>query len=705
MAQTDISIGSSFSTHTERDMPEKILSLKSLYDNHDFTSIVTAAPFLIESYQIDNNHELLGHATYYYALAQYQLSHFDAAKELMMKVLSIIEQYSISIDRAKVYNHLGILERNLSHFIEAQSWYDKALDYYQQQHNSIGQAKVHNNLGMLHIGMGAFAEALLHFTESYTLRKRDGSTKDTSAVLNNIGLIYLNIGRYTEAMEFFTQALDSEKEYQNKNGIAICYLNIGSVHEHLKNYETALLYYRESMMLRSETGNINGTAHCLSHIGNLYFSQQKYEDALLYFSEALLIKQKVHDKTGEANYTRMIGECHFKQSQFDQAMELFDKAEQIHQTTGNKGETHNVLLCKAQLYTLPSSQYYNPQQAETILLAALTYASENADEKMEMSIRKHLSELYEQQKRAEESLTQYKMFHSLSEHIGGKDVLTKILTIETERKIEKIQKEHDDAIKKQNQLELLVKERTAQLDNLINKEHNFRHIHEAFVRHISHEFRTPLTAVTLGISVIEKMIDNAEDFSHASQIRAFCKAMNTATGSLRSILDSAQVLTQAQSSVLDIHLITTDITAIVIKYIPEWKAMMNPTQMVDIRIADYDIFVHSNQVLIEKMLHHILDNAMTYSPPNATITVSTSIIDGKGIISIHNTKSYISPKEQSQIFDVFYRGAQHRELSHGGLGIGLTVCTMYALALNASIQCKSDIENGTEFILTYPLSE
>ena len=703
MTHTDASIDSSLEIHIQRVIPDNTISLKTLYENHEYEPIVEKAPSFITSYQRDNKFDLLGQALFYYGLALYQKSNFTEAKEALLKVWSLSENTLTTIELPVLCNHLGIVERNLSNYAAAHDWYKKALDYYSSHNNAHGQARIHNSIGMLHIAVGEFAKALEHFTTSYNTRKREGIKDNIAPVINNIGLIYLNIGRYSDAIEFFTEALEYEKEQNNKNGIAICLLNIGSVHEHLKNYEIALKHYRESMLLRNETGNINGMAHCLYHIGNMFYSQHKYDDAILYFSEAHTIKEKVEDKTGQANYLRKIGECRLKQAQYDEALQLFEQAETIHKATNNAGETQNVLLCKAHLFSIPGTSYYNPQQAETIFLNGLEFAADNSDEKMEMTIRKSLSTLYEHQNRSNESLHQYKIFHNLSEHIGGKDVLNKIVTFEAERKIERIQKEHDDAIKKQSELELLVKERTAQLDSLINKEHNFRHIHEAFVKHISHEFRTPLTAVTLGISVIEKMIDNSEEFSHGSQIKAFCKAMNTATASLRSILDSAQLLTQAQSSVLDVLISPTDLTAIVLKYVPEWKTMMNPNQMIDLRIADYEIIVHSNQVLIEKMIHHILDNAMTYSPANATITMRTSAHNGKGSISIHNTKSYISPKEQSKIFDVFFRGAQHRELSHVGLGIGLTVCQMYALALNATIECKSDVDEGTEFILSFPV--
>lgn len=703
MTHTDTPIDSSLNTHLQRETSDNVASLKTLYDNYDYIAIIEKAPLLIASYQDTHNFAPLGNALFYYALTLYQNSNFIEAKEHLLKVLALSEKQLTTIELPTLYNHLGIIERNLSNYASARDWYKKALDYYSSHNNSRGTARIHNNIGMLHIAVGEFAKALEHFTTSYNIRKREGIKDNIAPVINNIGLIYLNIGRYSDAIEFFTEALEYEIEQSNKNGIAICYLNIGSVHEHLKNYDTALQYYRDSMLLRNETKNINGTAHCLMHIGNMFFSQKIYDDAILYFSEALTIKEKVEDKTGQANSLRMIGECYLKQEKYYQALQLFEQAEIIHISTNNAGEAQNVLLCKAQLFSIPETPYYNPQQAEALFITGLQYASDNSDEKMEMIIRKNLSELYEQQNRAEESLIQFKIFHDLSENIVGKEVLRKIVTTETEKKIEKIQKKHDDAIEKQKQLELLVKERTAQLDNLINKEHNFRHIHEAFVKHISHEFRTPLTAVTLGISVIEKMIDNSEEFSHGSQIKAFCKAMNTATASLRSILDSAQLLTQAQSSVLDVYMSVTDLTAIVLKYVPEWKTMMNPNQMIDIRITDYDILVHSNQALIEKMIHYILDNAMNYSPDNAIITVKTLIENGKGSVCIHNTNSYISPKEQSKIFDVFYRGVQYRELSHGGLGIGLTVCTMYALALNATIECKSDLEQGTEFILSFPL--
>lgn len=688
---------------SEIDISEIPAYVKLHFGKSEYNLIVQQAPLLVDRLIRENDVDKQGYTLYYYALSLYHLSEFEKAKEQMCLVLTLAEEGRTTVELPLIYNHLGIIERNLSNFTESRSWYEKALTYFKDRNDVKGQARVYNNLGMLEVGFGNFSRALYDFSESLSIRKKNGLIVGMAVVLNNIGLIYLNVGRLSDAMLYFTQALEMETERDDKNGIAVCLLNIGSVHQNLNNYAEALRYYRESMRLRSEIGNVNGTAHCLSHIGHLFFIQDKYDDAHLYFIEARDIKRKVGDRLGEANYIRMIGECVSKQKKYKEAMALFVVAEKVYRETENIAELHHLLLCKAGLYSLSESDYYDSRKAEELMKAALEFSIENSDEKMQMNIRKSLSEFYESEKRPSEALLHFKKFHELVEQINGRDVFAKILTLEAERKIEQIQKEHDFTIVKNKELEQLVKERTSKLDTLIRKEQNFRSIHEEFVRHVSHEFRTPLTAITLGVSVIEKIVGESEDFAQSAQILAFCHAMNTASQTLRSILDSAQTLIQAQTEVIDVELSETDLSAVVVDFVSQWKTMASPKQMIDIRIVNSEAHALSNSTIIEKILELLLDNAKMYSPDYATVTITVAGDKKNCIVSVHNTDSFIPPQDKEQIFDVFYRGSQYRELRHGGLGIGLTICTMYALSISATIECNSDSEMGTEFILSMPI--
>lgn len=679
--------------------------LQSLFEKREYDTIIGLAPPIIEHCTNSSNVNNGCYAMYYYALSLMQHSEYAQAKKLLLTVLDIAVKENTDIRLPSLYNYLGIIERNLSNFSSAREWYEKALEYYRKNDDIMGQARIYNNLGMLGIGFGTFSQALHDFTESLNLRKKHNVTTNISAVLNNIGLIYLNTGRLFDAIEYFTQSLQIERENEDNNGIAICLLNIGSVYESLKDFDQALEYYRQSMVFRSKTGNINGSAHCLSHIGNLFFIQNMYEDAQLYFTEARDIKKNIGDKNGEANYNRMIGECFSCEGKYSVAMQFFDIAESVYRESNNEGELHNLLLSKAKLYSKSDSGFYDFLKAESIYDDALTFASDNGDEKMEMNIRKSLADFYEVHNDPTKSLFNFKKFHNLSEKIHGKDVLAKILTFEAEQKIERIRKEHESAIEKNRALEHLVAERTSQLDTLINKENNFRHIHEAFVRHISHEFRTPLTAVTLGISVIEKIVSESEEFSQSDQILAYCRAMNTAANSLRTILDSAQTLTHTQTSIIDLKLSGVAVASIVLECATHWRTMSNPKQKFDIRINDAEARSISNAVAIENIVRLLLENARMYSPEHATITLTISTIDKNCEISVHNTHSFIPPEDREHIFDVFYRGSQYRELKHGGLGIGLTLCTLYSLSIGAAIECISSVQKGTEFILKLPTTE
>jgi signal transduction histidine kinase len=104
--------------------------------------------------------------------------------------------------------------------------------------------------------------------------------------------------------------------------------------------------------------------------------------------------------------------------------------------------------------------------------------------------------------------------------------------------------------------------------------------------------------------------------------------------------------------------------------------------------------------LVRRVVINLLDNAVKYTPPAGTITLSAATAPQQVIISVRDTGPGVSADDQHRIFDKFTR--VQRQASPKGLGLGLAFCKLAVEAHGGRIWVDSDPEGGATFSFTLP---
>lgn len=112
--------------------------------------------------------------------------------------------------------------------------------------------------------------------------------------------------------------------------------------------------------------------------------------------------------------------------------------------------------------------------------------------------------------------------------------------------------------------------------------------------------------------------------------------------------------------------------------------------------------VEADSAVLKIAFEQVLENALKYCEPKDPVTIRVSIRDQKAIVAIHNSGSYVDPKERQLIFTRFYRSPTmtHRA---AGTGIGLSVAHQAVEAHSGTIMVESSETEGTTFIITLPI--
>jgi signal transduction histidine kinase len=194
-----------------------------------------------------------------------------------------------------------------------------------------------------------------------------------------------------------------------------------------------------------------------------------------------------------------------------------------------------------------------------------------------------------------------------------------------------------------------------------------------FVANASHELRTPLT---INRTLIEVALDDPHAGPALRQLGANLLAVNHRH---ERLIDGLLTLASSQER-LTTH-VPADLAAIAVRVAADLRAA-TPRAGVDIRTALAPAPVAGDPVLLERLVHNLIDNAIRYNTPEGGwVQVTTSFDDAAARLSVENPGPPIPPHEVAGLFEPFRRLATDRAATgNGGQGAGLGLSIVQSIA-------------------------
>ncbi|MDB5156630.1 MAG: fixL 3 [Mucilaginibacter sp.] len=261
-------------------------------------------------------------------------------------------------------------------------------------------------------------------------------------------------------------------------------------------------------------------------------------------------------------------------------------------------------------------------------------------------------------------------------------------------------------------LEELVEERTQSLKATVEalqkakeevslsleKEKELGLLKSRFVSIASHEFRTPLTSVQLSVSLIEKY---AEPFNSPNIVKHVGKIKN-AVGNLTSILNDFLSLEKLESGMQEPTYNDFDLVQFAEVITEEMQVLAKQNQNIIYQHTGVKSMVRLDQNLLRNCIVNLINNAIKYSGENTFIGFTTEINERDCIITVSDNGIGIPEADQKHLFEAFFRA--HNTGTIPGTGLGLNIVARYTNLMNGKIDFKSDVDQGTLFTITFPMS-
>lgn len=238
------------------------------------------------------------------------------------------------------------------------------------------------------------------------------------------------------------------------------------------------------------------------------------------------------------------------------------------------------------------------------------------------------------------------------------------------------------------------KELQEEINNALQKEKELNRLKSKFISMVSHEYRTPLTAILSSAELIELFGLDMED----NEKQEYLNNIKNSVDYLTSLLDDVLLINRAESGRMQFDPGQFEL----ISFCKEiMKSMMDGIKC---RIEFEAAFDSKNVLMDKKLLRHILmnllSNAVKYSKEKATVWLTADQSDGQIIFEVKDKGIGIPYEDQGHLFEPFFRADN---VSHiPGSGLGLSIVKNCVDLHNGNISFESVPGEGTKFLVSLP---
>ena len=222
-----------------------------------------------------------------------------------------------------------------------------------------------------------------------------------------------------------------------------------------------------------------------------------------------------------------------------------------------------------------------------------------------------------------------------------------------------------------------------------------------FIATVSHEFKTPLTSLTMGLSLLLEQKIGALNEKQLTTISTMAEDGKSLVGLVNDLLEMAKI--ESDKSIFKIGPVA--IFGVIENTLKNFWGRANLQEVNLINAADDELpKVSADPEKIQWVLNNLIGNALKYTNAGDEILVTVKVKQDKMYVSVEDTGAGIPPQYLDKLFDKFVQ-VKGYDLEVRGTGLGLAIAREIVEAHGGEIWCESSLDAGSTFTFTLPLSK
>jgi len=218
-----------------------------------------------------------------------------------------------------------------------------------------------------------------------------------------------------------------------------------------------------------------------------------------------------------------------------------------------------------------------------------------------------------------------------------------------------------------------------------------------FVSNVSHELRTPLAAIKLMIETVLLSDDDAE--ARAMFLPRVAREVDRMVALVEDLLE----LARSESGRIALRRERIDLGEVATATVNTFAQRADRLAVELDLDAPEAVELEADRDKLMQVAMNLVDNALRYTPPGGTVTVSVARERGRGVLRVRDTGEGIPYNDLERIFDRFYVVNQSRSRDRSGTGLGLSIARELIEAHGGSIGVESVFGEGATFTCRLPL--
>jgi two-component system, OmpR family, heavy metal sensor histidine kinase CusS len=215
----------------------------------------------------------------------------------------------------------------------------------------------------------------------------------------------------------------------------------------------------------------------------------------------------------------------------------------------------------------------------------------------------------------------------------------------------------------------------------------------------SHDLRTSITVIlaTAQVSLNPRRSDK-EVRDNLDRIVNECRTAST-------LLDALLSLARSTNFVHEVAFQRINVSDLIVAGCLRVEGLAESSGLVmDWKLPEKDLFVEGDELLLQRLLGILLDNAIKFTPEDGEISVEAHETESGVLVIVRDTGIGISEDIRRNIFDRFYQADLRDRKDKAGSGLGLAIARWIADAHRAELAVESTPTKGSEFQIWFPAS-
>lgn len=217
-----------------------------------------------------------------------------------------------------------------------------------------------------------------------------------------------------------------------------------------------------------------------------------------------------------------------------------------------------------------------------------------------------------------------------------------------------------------------------------------------FLRHISHELKTPLASMHEGVAVLGDGVAGPLNDSQAEVV----SILRHNTTQLQQQIEALLRFNAAAFEARELRRQPTDLRQLVDEQVEDQRLRWQARQLT-VSVHGRCPALPLDGPKIASALGNLLSNAIRFSPVGGRIDINLSQADGRVVLDIRDEGAGIAPEDRDRVFEPFFRGTRQPVDAPKGSGIGLSIVQEYIQAHGGRMTLQPS-ERGAHFRIELP---